>query len=355
MSDENAHTNRLTRRFKWVHVLRLSGVLVGFAYVIGNLVTDYHVYDFVALLWLVVVVAYALRNLRQLIRGEQELRETLAAVESRERQLLDLVGNLDVSTRQELGQWLHGPAQGRLINVSRKVLKQMHDLQTKWDDDLKKYPGMKPFRKHMLEELDDLKQSTVSLIDEYIESVLRSKSHQLFPPLLAVNLQLALEELVADRAILHLDARLASVGVTVVPPDDSPDRTLSNALEALLSKRVFVVPELRYAIYRIIEEGLVNAEKKGADRIDVFVDVQSPGIVVRVVDRGTALPEFRTTGLGSRIIETMVAKLGGRWSLVNSADGVTLTAELPDAVVQMGMSSARPYLGEIDSSQDAGL
>lgn len=330
----------------FLHAIRISGVIVGFVYVIMNMLTGFHVYDAVAFTWLVVVVAVAFRELRRLIRAERLLEEKLRLVESREHQLLDLVGSMDVSLRQELGEWLHGPAQGGLLNVARQTKERMDRLGDQVLRDMSQYPGLAPVRDRTVESIARAAAEITELFDRFNETTLRSKSHQLFPPLLTVNMQIALEQLLDGRGTLHLAMPLRAVGAGERQPSlpaADEDRTFADAISALLEHRIFLAPEMRYAVYRIVEEALTNAEKKRATGIDVHIDVVADGLRVRVIDQGSPLPDAHVPGLGSKVIDTIVHKVGGSWSLSNTDRGVMLEAHLPDISIRAFVVDGRAH------------
>ncbi|AWR21643.1 sensor histidine kinase [Aurantimicrobium photophilum] len=86
------------------------------------------------------------------------------------------------------------------------------------------------------------------------------------------------------------------------------------------------------AIYRICEQGLLNAALHGnADHCLIRTSTESDGTVVILVENnGAPLSEKpHTAGSGTAVIDAWVSKFGGTWSLTNSGSGqVQLRATL---------------------------
>jgi two-component system sensor histidine kinase UhpB len=96
-------------------------------------------------------------------------------------------------------------------------------------------------------------------------------------------------------------------------------------------------PSVSLAIYRIVQEGLINALRHAqASRVDIDVRADGERIAVSVRDDGVGLPAdwSRPGHFGLKGLDDRVAQLGGRFSVANStiARGVELQADIPLAV-----------------------
>jgi two-component system sensor histidine kinase UhpB len=97
-------------------------------------------------------------------------------------------------------------------------------------------------------------------------------------------------------------------------------------------------PSLTLAIYRVVQEGLINALRHAQpSRVDISVDSDAERIVVTVSDDGSGLPAdwARPGHFGLRGLADRVEHLGGTFSVANCpARGVRLTAKIPLAVTR---------------------
>ncbi len=140
--------------------------------------------------------------------------------------------------------------------------------------------------------------------------------HGLIPRLAPLSLDTlgltaTLENLARDWQRRH-----TAVAVTLhhdLPPDLSPSVTL--------------------AIYRVVQEGVINALRHAnPSRVDVAVSSEPGGIRVTVADDGVGLPaDWSKPGhFGLRGLTERVAELGGTLNIANgAAGGVRLTADIP--------------------------
>jgi two-component system sensor histidine kinase UhpB len=92
-------------------------------------------------------------------------------------------------------------------------------------------------------------------------------------------------------------------------------------------------PSVALAIYRVVQEGLINALRHSqAMRVDIEVQADPNRIVVHVDDDGIGLPEqwSRPGHFGLRGLAERVAHLGGVFEVRNrDPRGVSLSAEIP--------------------------
>ncbi len=139
----------------------------------------------------------------------------------------------------------------------------------------------------------------------------RRAARALSPSLDDVDLQTALEELASQ----YEPAMGMSVRV-------SPE---------IERRRAALAPDVALAVYRIVEQALLNAATHGrAQRVSIDVDLEESRIAITVHDDGRGLlPATTDMGLGSAVIETWTREFGGSWTLTNaSAGGAVLRAEL---------------------------
>ncbi len=90
-------------------------------------------------------------------------------------------------------------------------------------------------------------------------------------------------------------------------------------------------PTVRLAVYRIVEQGLLNAvDHGGAGHVAVAIETRPERIEVTVRDDGRGLDPAYVSGFGTTLVDTWCRALGGTWSLTpGSGGGATLTAVLP--------------------------
>jgi two-component system, NarL family, sensor histidine kinase UhpB len=92
-------------------------------------------------------------------------------------------------------------------------------------------------------------------------------------------------------------------------------------------------PSVTLAIYRVVQEGLINALRHAqASRVDIVVDCDSQRILVTVTDDGRGLSEEwqRPGHFGLRGLKDRVQQLRGVFSIGAAAGcGVRLSAEIP--------------------------
>lgn len=211
-----------------------------------------------------------------------------------------LLFRIDNETRQEVGSWLHGTLQPQLTRLAK-------DIREKKQTDC---------------------TIVAQQVDEINEKFVRAYSHDLYPPSLIVSLEVGLETLLENRAELILDHRLtnaSNIGFSFWSSGsgfEDSDRPL----------RFVLGRERSYAVYRIVEEAVANAEKKPSTSrivVDVVVDVEGEKIRVSIHDNGAPIPADAKPGLGHSVIDAFVQKFDGNVSFKNVGDGVELIAYIP--------------------------
>jgi len=193
----------------------------------------------------------------------------------------ELVTQIDIETRREVGVWLHGEVQSFHLSLARR----MRSVESKLAHEL----------------ADEL--------DVFTQEKIRFFSHRLYPPVLEVSLDLALTDLLEGRAIYEISEEFSS-----------RDYTLKN---------VRVLPfRVRYILYRIIEECVANAEKKPLTKhIKVEIFSKGESIVVSVTDDGGPVPSPLVYGLGMRLIEDYLKSISGVFSLSTFGPGARFTTQ----------------------------
>ena len=213
----------------------------------------------------------------------------------------ELLFRIDNETREEVGAWLHGKLQPQLTRLARDI------------------------RTREITDLDLISQQ----IDEISEEYVRKYSHDLYPPGLAISLEVALETLLDGRAELVLDERLtnaADVGFPIWSREQSDSALPANQRKL----RLHLGAEIAYATYRIIEEAVANAEKKSdTTRIGVEVRVDDNKVRISIRDNGSPVGEKVKAGLGLSVIESFMQKFDGTMSISNISDGVELLVSIP--------------------------
>ena len=243
----------------------------------------------VILLYSLFIFSLGLRNFLRVWKKDQKQSIDLDASRN---QLVTLDGQL----RKQVGAWLHGSVQSKLMKIAREV-----------------------------RGLDAAKANEIANeLDEFVENEIRNYSHQLFPPALNISLQVGLSELCEGSAELEMDPSLteqADSGIRLdqrVLPHESKD----------VPNRLVLPTSILYAIYRVVEEALSNAKKKqSTTKITVRVEVLGNKIKIVVNDNGEKLMSNSEGGLGTTLFDVFAKQFGGTWSLRNTTDGVAFQTE----------------------------
>ena len=206
------------------------------------------------------------------------------------------LGVLDGQLRKQIGAWLHGTVQSKLMKIARDV----RNLDTSK-------------AKEIANELDDL-----------AENEIRDYSHRLFPPTLNISLQVGLIELCDGLAELEIDPSLTEQSDSGIRLDQS---VLTHE-NTNVPNRLVLPTSLSYAIYRVVEEALSNAKKKqSTTKIMVRIKVIGNKIEIVVIDNGVKLMSDYEGGLGTTLFDVFAKQFGGTWSLSNTTDGVAFQTE----------------------------
>jgi signal transduction histidine kinase len=89
-------------------------------------------------------------------------------------------------------------------------------------------------------------------------------------------------------------------------------------------------PGTTLELLRIVQEALTNALKhSGAEVVTLAVQADALALVVQVIDTGHGWPAESTEGRGLRNMRSRAERIGGRWSMLCSAEGCTVRLELP--------------------------
>lgn len=236
------------------------------------------------------VISFGIRNFLRIWNRQKNSETSIEVLEGDLNSMKERLTLVDSEIRKQVGVWLHGSVQSKLMKISR---------------DLRFY--------NLSEIADEL--------DDFSENEIRNYAHRLFPPALNISLEAGLVDLIGDNVELVLDENLREQSAAEVQLPQDDDRALAVAR----LKRLILPPGLTYAIYRVIEEGLNNANKKpDASRIKVTVKVVGASIEITVEDNGRKLTDSVTPGLGLTLFDVYSSSFGGRFSLKNTQDGVVM-------------------------------
>jgi signal transduction histidine kinase len=291
----------LIKKAKEVRILRSAFVLLHCWLLYRHYAFEGGV-SFVVLGIATVLVSVIFFSSNQIIVSHQSLDSENLLMSQHNLQLVQQIGDLDMETRRELGAWLHSTVQPKLLASARKAW-SMHR-----------------------EETDELARN----IDALNEDIVRRYSHHLFPVQLEIALSLALADLLHGRTTISFDQRMLPATDISVEQKPIPNISTASAEELLPKNQVYFPIAQRYAIYRIVEEAVANAEKKmKATEISVDISIPDKQIVITVTDNGEPIDKSMSPGLGTRLIDVFTLRHGGSWQLSNIPDGVKFTCVLP--------------------------
>ena len=282
--------------------LRLVSVVIAFAWLI------YRHYEYeetlsltIFVFWFIFLILNILITNRN-IKSRKKIKFESEVMSEHNLQLLQQLGQLDMETRRELGAWLHSTVQPKLLSTARKAWSLHND------------------------ESDEI----AAEIDALNEDVVRRYSHHLFPIQLEIALALALADLLHERATFTFDKRMFPVIDAALERLPVPNMQTVNRKSLLAENQVFFPIKQRYAIYRIVEEAVSNAEKK-ASATEITVDISIPDehIIITVIDNGESVSDQPAPGLGMRLIDSFTLLHGGSWNISNIPEGVQFQCIFP--------------------------
>jgi len=260
----------------------LAGGAVGGA--VASLVTRGH-FDAVLVLtsaaWMLMagVLVRAIGTVSRRVNTQAvELSQAVVQLQDSRMQLIEA----DVEVRRQISEHLHGAVQADLIDLERQA-------RVAGDDEMA--ARLKGFR----------------------IGIIRDLSHQLHPLVIDVGLVPALDELVMHSPV--------PATLTVAPSVLSLDDFGASGLPM----------RLRLAVYRVVQEGLLNASTAGRARhASVALDRMATSLRIAVEDDGVGAPDVVRRGVGLQSIDAWVGGLGGSWTLEpRSEGGSRLDATLP--------------------------
>lgn len=225
-----------------------------------------------------VLFVLGIRNYIRVWKSQEQALQKVAVLKGDLGQLNEKARLVDSEIRKQVGVWLHGSVQAKLIKIAREL--RVRNLSDVADE-----------------------------LDNFSESEIRRYAHQLFPPALNISLEAGLVDLIGTNVELVLDEKLSENGS--------------------IQDRLILPSDLAYAIYRVIEEGMFNANKKpDVTRIKVTVEVEGKAIQITVEDNGSKLSGPVTAGLGLTLFDIYSTDFDGQFSLENTRDGVAMRMAL---------------------------
>lgn len=288
----------LTLRFLALFILMLFQIVV-IALLRADPIHDTQsaqVVALIGLLYSLFIFSLGMRNFIRVWQKDQKQSREFRVLANDLNASRNQLAAIDSQLRKQVGVWLHGRVQSKLMKIARDV----RGLDTSKANEL-------------ANELDDL-----------AENEIRNYAHQLFPPSLNISLEVGLIELCDGSAELEIDPSLTE-------ESDSGIRVDQKALlqeKGLKPKRLVLPSALSYAIYRVIEEALSNAKKKqSVNKISVGVKVIGEKIQVVVHDNGEKLTSSSNIGLGVTLFDVFAKQFGGTWGLSNTTNGVEFRTE----------------------------
>lgn len=126
------------------------------------------------------------------------------------------------------------------------------------------------------------------------------------------------------QAVYALSPNLDEVDLVTAIDELADTYRPAMVIDVDLASGVTVPPHLKLGIYRIVEQGLLNAAIHGrAHRCTVRIATHRGSLAVRVLDDGSGMPTRVRPGFGTTLIDTWCRILGGSWSRTGTADGGT--------------------------------
>ena len=100
-------------------------------------------------------------------------------------------------------------------------------------------------------------------------------------------------------------------------------------VEVAVQENAALTEQQRLAVYRIVEQALLNAAKHAEPTsLRIAITFSAHAIDIAVENDGHPLPEAITAGSGFAIIETWVSQFEGNWNISSAGDHTILAARL---------------------------
>ena len=193
--------------------------------------------------------------------------------------------------------------------------------------------------------LIDSQEKTRKQISEFLHDRLQSDLVVLGIQMNRAAAKLPAESRGVFKAFVDEVERIREVGVREVSKALAPElqnQSLTSAIDYLIRQYAQVAKvevavqenaklteQKRLAVYRIVEQALLNAAKHAEPTyVRIAINGSSHGIDITVENDGHPLPETMTAGSGFAIIETWVSQFEGSWNISRAGDKTILAARL---------------------------
>lgn len=193
--------------------------------------------------------------------------------------------------------------------------------------------------------LIDSQEKTRKQISEFLHDRLQSDLVVLGIQMNRATAKLPAESRGVFKAFVDEVERIREVGVREVSKALAPElqnQSLTSAIDYLIRQYAQVAQvevevqenaklteEQRLAVYRIVEQALLNAAKHAEPTcVRIAIIGSSHAIDITVENDGHPLPETITAGSGFAIIETWVSLFEGNWNIRRAGDKTILVARL---------------------------
>lgn len=259
---------------------------------------------------------------------------------------LEVVSKADaelLTNRREIAMWVHGAAQSTVIKARTALATSCDNMMQKLNnDDPDALLRIAP-------EFNRTKEAMDGILTELLNSF-RTRARELWPEHRELPLFPALQK------ILGTDAQLTvSPELRWTPDTRSTDRLdQPTSVQEIGTSKLLLAIDSRYEIVRVVEEAVNNARKYGATRIDASILLVGNRIHVDIKNNGAPLDGAVRPSLGLAIIEEIVHRRNGTFTLRNLDDYVVFTAEFEVEFVNLATVIRRLYdLPERESTTQA--
>lgn len=218
-------------------------------------------------------------------RLERENKRATEALEKLERQHLLLIEGQE-QVRKELAGFLHDSVQSNLVVLGMQMRRAIDELPEQ----------SQAMARSFLEEIERVRSVDV-----------RTAIKQLSPDLDGLSVEPALRELAgkyrkALSVTFDLDGRVVDPGLDL---------------------------KLKLGIYRIVEQGILNAALHGkASKVSVNIAFDDYGVQLLLINDGVKLAEPFEMGVGLTVIDGWCKTLNGSWKLSSSGEHTMLRVTL---------------------------